>query len=154
MKTNRGYLVIYLLVPVFLLAQEHAILFRHISLEDGLSQSTANCIVQDHKGFIWIGTEDGLNRYDGYTFKVYKPVLQDTTSISNNSIWALHVDTDNMLWVGTFGGLNRFDPSTERFKRYLHDPENPKSLSHNHVKVIYEDTKGVLWIGTNGGGLC
>ncbi len=94
-----------------------------------------------------------MNRYDGYSFEVFKPILHDSTSISNNSIWALHEDADGDIWIGTFDGLNRYNPATEKFKRYMHDPNNPNSLSHKYARALYEDHSGTLWVGTNGGGL-
>ena len=128
--------------------------FVHISTADGLSHGMVLRIVQDDLGFMWFGTADGLNRYDGHTFKVYKNDPDDPGSISSDSIWALYVDRSGTLWVGTEGGgLNRFDRDADRFIHYLPDPDDPYSLSDDGVTVIYEDRSGVLWIGTATGGL-
>ncbi len=128
--------------------------FVHISTADGLSHGMVLRIVQDDLGFMWFGTADGLNRYDGHTFKVYKNDPDDPSSISSDSIWALYVDRSGTLWVGTEGGgLNRFDRDADRFIHYLPDPDDPYSLSDDGVTVIYEDRSGVLWIGTATGGL-
>lgn len=89
--------IILLIVSFTLYAQRQDIIFRNIGVEQDLSQGSANSIVQDKQGFIWIATEDGLNKYDGYGFTVYKPVLNDSTSISNNSIWSLYYDTSGTL---------------------------------------------------------
>ncbi|MBD3868135.1 MAG: hypothetical protein IFK94_08415 [Acidobacteria bacterium] len=78
--------------------------FNRLTLEDGLSQSSVNCIVQDNQGFLWFGTQDGLNRYDGYEFKTFHHDDRDPGSISNNFVWALHVDRNGLLWIGTEGG--------------------------------------------------
>ena len=91
-------------------AQESRINFSHLLSQNGLSQNTIHCILQDKKGFIWIATEDGLDRYDGYNFKVYKNNSLDSTSISDNFIWTLFQDKDGFLWAGTnSGGLCKFD---------------------------------------------
>ncbi len=137
-------------------AQPHALEFERISLEQGLSQSVVTCIRQDRKGFMWFGTMDGLNKYDGYGFTVYKHDSQNDNSLSDNSITALYEDRFGMLWIGTRDGLNRFDRLTERFTSYRHDPANPHSLSHNNISALGEDranAEGGLWIGTAGGGL-
>ena len=138
-------------VPVS--AQKPDIKFQHLSLEDGLSQSTVYTILQDSQGFIWFGTQDGLNKYDGYRFTVYRNDPQDVNSLSHNEIFSLYEDSQGTLWIGTGNGLNQFDRQHDRFIRYLHDPQNPNSLSHNTIWSIYEDNNKILWIGTNGGGL-
>jgi signal transduction histidine kinase/ligand-binding sensor domain-containing protein len=128
--------------------------FERLSIEQGLSENTVIAILQDHQGWMWFATREGLNRYDGYEFTVYEPDPQDPASLSNGFITALYEDRSGVLWVGTLhGGLNRFDRATETFTRYLHDPEDPTSLSHNRVRAIYQDRDGTLWIGTHGGGL-
>ena len=111
--------------------KERAIKFERISLEHGLSQSAVNCIAQDNRGFLWFGTQDGLNKYDGQNFKVYMHNKSDPHSISNNHIRVICKDRDGTLWIGTNGGgLNKFNPETERAVRYTHDASNPQSLSH------------------------
>lgn len=127
--------------------------FHNLYLEDGLSQASVSCITQDFKGYMWFGTQDGLNRYNGYQFKVYRPDPENPASISNNSIWALFTDHDGVMWVGTYGGLNRYQQETDSFIHYQHDPSDQQSLSHNDVRAIYEDLDGLLWVGTHGGGV-
>lgn len=128
--------------------------FRRLSIEDGLSQSTVETIVQDHAGFMWIGTEDGLNRFDGYTFRQYRHDPDDPSSISDNNIYRLLVDREGYLWVGTWsGGLNRYDPRSESFTRYTHDPADPHSISSNRIRSIAQDSRGNLWIGTRDAGI-
>ena len=133
-------------------AQEH-FRFTQIGAEDGLSQVTVFDMVQDHKGFIWIATQEGLNRYDGYEFKSFKYDRDDPHSISDSFIETIFLDAKNNLWVGTRHGLNLFDYSKHRFKRFYHDPENANSLSHDYITAITEDLQGELWVGTGGGGL-
>ena len=114
--------------------------FEHISLEDGLSQAFVACTLQDRDGFMWFGTQEGLNRYDGYTFKVFSYDPEDPNSLSNNFVKAIYQDRDGMIWVGTDGGgLNLYDPLTESFTVFRNDPEDPRSLSHDRVRAIVED---------------
>jgi ligand-binding sensor domain-containing protein/signal transduction histidine kinase len=129
--------------------------FERISQEHGLSQSTVYAILQDSRGFMWFGTQDGLNRYDGYNFVVYKHSQVDSNSLSDNWILCIYEERSQpgVLWVGTQNGLNRFDTITNRFIRFKHDPDDTTSLSHNFVRAICEGSAGGLWIGTDGGGL-
>ncbi len=126
--------------------------FERLSFKDGLSQSSVMCIWQDQRGFMWFCTEDGLDRFDGYEFKVYRHNPADPNSISSNYITAIYEDHAGNLWVGTNGGgLNEFDWKTETFKRYLPSLDDPHSLSNDRVLSIYEDHNQVLWVGTAGG---
>jgi ligand-binding sensor domain-containing protein/signal transduction histidine kinase len=120
----------------------------HISTEQGLSSRAVNAIIQDKRGFIWIGTQDGLNKFDGDKFTVYKNNPLDSTSLSHNTIWSLYEDKQGVLWVGTQKGLNRFDPTTNSFKRYFHEPKNSKTLSDNVIRTMYEDKTETFWVGT------
>lgn len=141
-----------LCLNVSLHAQSQNLVFEEISIEQGLSQSIVFCILQDSKGFLWFGTEDGLNKYDGYKFTVLQHDPYNSNSLSYNEIRAIHEDSSGVLWIGAFyGGLNKYDPDQQQFTRYQHEPTNPRSLSHNNVKAIYEDKAGVLWIATDGG---
>jgi GAF domain-containing protein/ligand-binding sensor domain-containing protein len=127
--------------------------FERISVEQGLSDSTVTCFYQDSAGFLWIGTNDGLNRYDGYDFQVYRHDPGDPTSLSHDSVTAILEDSSGVLWIGTAGGLDWFDRRQERFVHYRHDADDPVSLSHDAVSVLYQDRSGTLWVGTWGGGL-
>jgi ligand-binding sensor domain-containing protein len=128
--------------------------FEHISLEHGLSQATVYAILQDSRGFMWFGTQDGLSRFDGYNFVVYRHSQTDSNSLPDNWICCLCEDrfTPGVLWIGTQNGLSRFDGITNRFATFKHDPEDSNSLSHNYIKVIHQDRAGRLRIGTEGGG--
>lgn len=125
--------------------------FDHISIEQGLSQSSVKVIFQDHRGFLWFGTEDGLNRYDGYSFKIYKPDPDAINSLSDRWITSIVEDRDGYLWIATRLGLNRYDPHTETFIHFLHDDLNPASLIDNHINILYLDKNDNLWIGTTSG---
>jgi ligand-binding sensor domain-containing protein/signal transduction histidine kinase len=123
--------------------------FVHVNAEEGLSQSSVHCIVQDRQGFMWFGTEDGLNRYDGYEFVVYRPEPDNPASISDRWINALYEDSKGYLWIGSRqGGLNRYDPTTDQFTRYINDSARPNSIASDYVTVIFEDKHGWLWVGT------
>ena len=139
-------------IPTYLAAQDGDIRFGRISVEDGLSQNAVNCICQDSKGFLWFGTQDGLNRYDGYNFIIYKHDPQDQSTLSDNFISDILEDRAGILWIGTqSGGLNRFDRNSGRFIRYTSNSDNSHGLGHNRVNAIYEDQAGILWIGTFSG---
>jgi PAS domain S-box-containing protein len=128
--------------------------FERFTLENGLSQNSVLAILQDRQGYLWIGTQDGLNRYDGYHFIAFHHEADNLSSISHNSVISLLEDRDGYIWIGTWGGgLNRYDPATGRFKRYTHNPEDPTSLSNDIVAALFQDSEGRLWVGTNGGGL-
>ena len=127
-----------------------ALLFDRLSLEDGLSQSAVSGIVQDRQGFLWFATLDGLNRYDGHGFKIYRNDPDNPHSLSHNNIRALQEDRTGALWLGTTGGgLDRFDPATERFTHYVHDPRDALSLSDNNIWAIQQDPSGAFWVGTD-----
>lgn len=135
-------------------AQQNKFRFDRISVEHGLSHSMVYTIVQDHKGFLWFGTQRGLNKFDGYSFTVYENNPLDKNTLSDNDISQLYEDKQGMLWLATWGGgLNKFDPYSEKFTYYLHDPNDPNSLSDNHIQTIFEDHSGQLWIGSSEGGL-
>ncbi|MCJ7832881.1 MAG: hypothetical protein MUQ20_00655 [Deltaproteobacteria bacterium] len=102
-----------------LTAQEDAFQVRRLSVQDGLSQSSVNCILQDNKGFLWIGTQDGLNRYDGNSFTIYTYDPDDPGSLPDGNILALHEDRRGNIWIGTLaGGLSRLDKDTHRITSY------------------------------------
>ncbi len=126
--------------------------FEGISIDDGLSQSTIFCLLQDSKGFLWIGTQDGLNKYDGYCFHVFKRDPDDTNSLSYNWVTAIYEDDSGMIWIGTNGGgLNRFDPKKERFFRYPVRQGDPGCIHNGSIRAIYQDSGGAIWVGTGGG---
>jgi ligand-binding sensor domain-containing protein/signal transduction histidine kinase len=126
--------------------------FENLDQEDGLSQSSVNTILQDQQGFMWFGTQDGLNRYDGYEFKVFRPDLNDPNSLSDRWITKLFQDHAGFIWIGTrLGGLNKLDLLTNTFTQFKHNPADPKSISSNYITDILEDASGDLWIGTETG---
>lgn len=131
---------------------EPRIRFEHLSLAQGLSQSVVTSITQDLTGYIWLATQDGLNRYDGSELRVFKRNPEDPDSLSSNFINALLVDPLGRLWVGTNGGgLDLFDPATERFTHHRYVPGDPQSLNSNVVNYLAEGSDGSLWVGTDQG---
>jgi PAS domain S-box-containing protein len=125
----------------------------NISPENGLSNSWVSSIIQDNEGFMWFGTWNGLNRYDGYNYTIFKPAVEDSQSITHNVIRALCKDNLGRLWIGTENGLNWLDPNTEKFLRFVNDPRDSNSISNNYILSLLSDQKNILWIGTKGGGL-
>jgi len=159
-----------ILISSALFPQEDKYIFKQLTDADGLSQSTIFAMIQDRDGYLWLGTIDGLNRYDGYEFRVYVNDASNAASISDNFISALYEDSDGFIWVGTVNGyINRFDRKTEVFKRYfvndffetMKNPESdfydyPLAFSRNQINTITaiaEDDEGYLWIGTWGNGI-
>lgn len=147
-------ITVYFKSTHYLCAQTGDINFDRISIEQGLSQANVYAIMQDKTGFIWLGTTDGLNKFDGYDFTLYKHDPQNQNSLSNSRITSIceSSDTDaDVIWIGTIDGLNRFEPIYNKFTRFFHDPENSNSLSDNIINAIFEDPLGNIWVGTTGG---
>jgi ligand-binding sensor domain-containing protein len=115
--------------------------FHQLDVNDGLSNSHVICIFQDSKGFLWVGTNDGLNRYDGYSFKIYRQEQGDTTGFFNNTINAICEDKNGTLWVSTFNrGFYRYDPKNDKFVVI------PELSSRGEIFKIQSDKNGELWI--------
>src|SRR3954470_20144189 len=126
--------------------------FSHLTTNDGLSQGYVTAILQDRRGFMWFATRDGLNRYDGNTFVVYKNDPNDPSTLSSNFIQDLLEDDHGYLWIATNTGVNKFDAITERVTRYLHDPNNPNSIGGAYIPRIPRDSRGCFWFGTQANG--
>lgn len=149
---SAGFLAV--LIPFSLFSQTYQLKFRQFSIEQGLSQSSVNAIAQDRQGYMWFGTQDGLHRFDGYTFKVYRHDPTDSTSISANYIWRILADLEGHLWIGTSsGGLNRYDPEADCFVSYRHQVQDSTSLLANNIPALYLDSQQQLWVGSWAGGL-
>lgn len=136
------------------LEQQRRFRFQDLTIDDGLSQSVVTSAAQDPQGFVWFGTQDGLNRFDGYDFLIFRPDPDDPASLSSATINALLVDDSGTLWVATYGGgLDRYDAASRSFTHFRNDPEDPASLGSDIVTSLVPDPDGTLWIGTFGGGL-
>ena len=141
-------------------------IFKHYGrVTNGLSPGSVNAILRDHKGILWVGTNNGLDRLDEKTGKFihHRNEPGNPRSLSSNNVRAIYEDRSGVLWIGAGlyfdfennydGGLNRFDRKTESFTQYLNDPKNPHSLINNKVRAIFEDSRGTFWVGTSGDGL-
>ncbi len=134
-------------------SQSENLRFEHLTTNDGLSEGVVYQIIQDSKGYLWFGTHDGLNRYDGYSFKVFKYDPYDLLSLRSNVMLTIFEDSRSMLWIGTMNGLHQFNRETETFRWFSHQENDTTSLPGNGINSITEDRHGNLWIGTNRG-LC
>jgi ligand-binding sensor domain-containing protein len=132
--------ILFLIAPCWARAQY----FEHYSIEDGLSDNTIHTVFKDKRGFIWISTPNGLNRYDGYAFKKYYHDPKDSTSIPNNGTGSITEDRDGFIWIGLWGGVAKYDYRTDRFAKINLDFEN----GYDKVQHIFCDTKNRIWIAT------
>lgn len=146
-------IAVFLILPFFVYAQKPSLNFEHFGTHEGLSQINVNCIIQDSRGFMWIGSRNGLNRYDGYKFTTFRYDSKNENSLSNNMITALAEDSEGNIWVATQNALNRYCRKTGVFTRYSHDPHNTNSLASNVINRLAFDNNGVLWIATQVNGL-
>ncbi len=155
MKALR-FIILFLLqtLCVFAFSQKQHIQFEHIGTNSGLSQSNVISIFQDSRGFMWFGTRDGLNKYDGYKFTVYKNDAANENSLSHNAIYDMAEDADGNLWLATWGGgLEMLDRGNENFVHYKPDLKNPYSIGSPFINSVLYGSDGNLWIGTEGHGL-
>ena len=126
--------------------------FEHLEVTEGLSENTILTIFQDRQGFLWFGTREGLNKFDGYDFTIYKTDPNDPESLSDSWITDIVETADGALWIGTYyGGLNRFDPVRGTFEHFLPDPQASNSLPSERINDLFLDSEGTLWVGTRNG---
>lgn len=150
------FLLILLLAGPVDLHPAQKIRFAHLGIRDGLSQSAVNCIFQDRRGFMWFGTQDGLNRFDGYAFTVFKHDPADPRTLNDNFIFSIYEDTAGTLWIGTLnrpGHLNRYDPATETFTQVPAESVGLTGAKGGAVMLSYTDPSGNSWSGSIGRGL-
>jgi|HubBroStandDraft_6_1064221.scaffolds.fasta_scaffold01195_5 signal transduction histidine kinase/ligand-binding sensor domain-containing protein/DNA-binding response OmpR family regulator/HPt (histidine-containing phosphotransfer) domain-containing protein len=128
--------------------------FEHLTMRDGLSMSTINSILQDSRGYIWLATEAGLNRYDGYTVRQFRRERGNEHGLASDYVWSIAEDAQGDLWLATEGGgVARWDRRTETFQQFRHDPQQPESLASDGVRALLIDSKGFIWAGTKDRGL-
>lgn len=133
--------------PIF----SNNILFENYNIKHGLSQVSINEVIEDRHGFIWVSTQSGLNRFDGYSFLTYKNTNQPK-SLPSNYLTDLLFDSNNMLWIGTqLTGVAIYDENTGLFSNFQHDKGDITSLSSNFINVLMQDANGRLWVGSKGG---
>ncbi len=148
MTTRYMLLILYLFLLYFNARAQNHIYFHHITVVDGLSQSSVTCIAQDDKGFMWFGTQDGLNRYDGYNIKVFKNNPIDSTSLINNFIFSIYNDATGAMYVETQGGgFQKYYPATESFGRFHKSNINLNKAKINTVNAFLSDPGNIEWIG-------
>src|SRR5579862_1451078 len=145
--------IIFLAAPLFCFSQNQSLKFDHFGTREGLSQINVNCIIQDSRGFMWMGSRNGLNRYDGYKFIAFRNDSKDPNSVSNNMITDLAEDREGNIWVATQNGLNEYVRNLGIFVRYMHDEHNPRSIANNIIARLTFDPDGSLWVATQNGGL-
>lgn len=134
--------------------QRRNLRFSYLNTEHGLSQNSVNAITQDDQGYIWVGTQEGLNRFDGDEVLLFERDAFDGTSLSHNWVWSLMIDSNKDLWVGTDGGgINIYDPVSETFRTIRHNPNNGNTISSDRTTALYQDASGNYWIGTVSSGL-
>ncbi len=127
--------------------------FDYITPDNGLSQSSVTCILQDKYGYMWFGTMNGLNKYNGYTFEKYYTNLNDTNSLAGNLISAIYEDKKGNLWIGTDNGLSLYNRDRDSFKNFRQNKNDPNSLWGKIISCLVEDNKSQLWVGSIDGGL-
>jgi signal transduction histidine kinase/ligand-binding sensor domain-containing protein/DNA-binding response OmpR family regulator len=154
---NKGFVAIIVFTFLFLqsLLANTIPSISHLGIDKGLSNNSVRSIYQDHKGYIWFGSFDGLNRYDGYNFKVFRKQLSDSNSLPHNYITAIGEDVKHNLWVGTGQGLSIYSQLTQTFSDALFMPNgsNQKAKITYNINVIAGDKAGNLFLATNDGGL-
>ena len=152
---NRVILSCLLFLILFfseLFSQQH-IAFNHLTVGDGLSQSSVTCILQDRKGFMWFGTQDGLNKYDGYKFKIFKNDPSDSTSLTDNFIFSIYENQSGELYIETQSGtLHQYNPRSESFHVVNKDSVNLKDAKVNTVGALLQESSGITWAGGLGSG--
>ena len=136
--------IVCILLAFFCKAQQTNIKFSHLTLKDGLSQSEVLTILQDKKGLMWFGTQDGLNQYNGFEFKVFSSDITDSTTISNSFIHQVYQDSSGLLWLATENGLNIYNIEQQSFENII--AKNTLGKSKNNVWSIAEDKK-YIWAG-------
>ncbi len=150
MKLFKIFLVLFFLGITFCLSQSQPV-FKKINQSTGLSSGRITSIAYENKGYVWIGTNNGLNRFDGFQIKVYN---KQNSNISSNDISDVLIDSKNRMWIATLGGgLNLYEPKFDSFKTFKNNPNKPNTLISDNVVTLFEDSKGLIWLGTEKG-LC
>jgi ligand-binding sensor domain-containing protein/two-component sensor histidine kinase len=151
-KTLIKYILIFYTFYLPLFSQSNSPRFRNISIDDGLSDFFVYSLLEDKNGLLWIGTQEGVNRYDGNEFITFNKDVSNKNSISNNFVFCLEEDSKGIIWMGTSNGLNSYNPKKKEFRQWLYDTSNPNTISNNWVEtLLYDSVENYLWIGTYGG---
>lgn len=142
-------IILFVTIYISNVNAEDSMSFKNIKIDDGLSQSTAEAILQDSRGYIWIGTNDGLNKYNGYDIKIYKSNRNDENTIVSNHIMSIAEDKKGNIWVGTDNGISKINSKDDSIENYL-GPIN-KKLQFYNVQDILITKSGHIMLGTNSG---
>ncbi len=134
-----------------LAAPARSLRFEQLSVEHGLAQESILSIVQDGDGFMWLGSQSGLSRFDGYRVITYRNEVGNLRSLANNWVRVLYLDRSGRLWIGTDGGLDRFDPASQSFVHYQPDEPQKRGNGNRHIQALADDGKDGLWVGTSDG---
>lgn len=146
-------LILLVFVAIQLNAVSTSVYFRSLSVKEGLSQANISAIVKDKSGFMWFGTYNGLNRFDGYEFKSFYHSEADTTTLSHNIIRTVACDSQGYLWIGTPNGLNRMDTRTGTVTRLLYHSPTTAASKHQLITSLYVDQNDYVWAGSWGNGI-
>lgn len=154
-KFNISYLIKYLylltllLLQIFPVSADENSSYRPVHPIEAFNERKANCLIQDQKGYLWIGTDDGLYRFDGYNFMIFRNNPEDSFSVPDNFINTLYIDHLGILWIGTqYNGIARYDDKLNRFYSYSYFSDYKAQISNNSVQYFTEDTDGNLWVST------
>lgn len=144
------FLTIFLNGTIVSAYNERDILFKNISIKDGLSQATVESILQDSRGYMWFATNDGLNRYNGYNFKVYRKERKSTKGLTSNYISKIIEDKQGFIWASAYGGVNKIDVENETITQYVQG-EDKGNISNNNVNDILLTKDGRILIANYSG---
>jgi|APCry1669189101_1035198.scaffolds.fasta_scaffold00063_24 ligand-binding sensor domain-containing protein/two-component sensor histidine kinase len=125
--------------------------FDHLGRENGLPSEVVFCAIQDFEGYIWVGTTNGLARYDGHDMKIFRSIPGDSASLVDNSIYDLHQSKDSLIWIGTGNGLSVYDPNTGLITNFPFDTKKPGGFPARRIYSFHEETDGSLWVGADDG---
>ncbi len=142
--------ILFSLIAATLSAKQPISNFENFGTPEGLSNNTATSIIVDNQGFLWIGTLNGLNRYDGTNFKIFERTIGKRNSLCGNEIKSLHIDSLNNMWIGTATGLSLYHSQTESFTHFIHNPHDKTSLSNNNISKI-TGSGSYIWVATSNG---
>jgi len=153
-KNKILYTIVYLILFCNAVAQIPNVTFNYLSITNGLSQNTVFSVLQDKHGFMWFATHDGLNKYDGYNFEIYKADKHNSNSLSGNIVYAIIQSSDGLIWAGTNGGgVSVYNMYINKFTRYTYSDTAAHGLNSNVIRSLFEDKQGDIWIGTDNSGL-
>lgn len=152
MQKHKWILILLIFLSFESVAQKLTKSITHISVKNGLSHNNIYAITQDSQGFMWLGSQNGLDKFDGYQFQSYYHDPQDSSTLISANFGKLFTDSKNRIWIGTYtGGLSLYNPTKNEITHFVHDQKNPQGISNDLIRAITEDKDGNIWIGTSNG---